>query len=39
MAWLLLESFLAAAILIGIVWWTIHPAKKRDAERDRKPPQ
>src|SRR2546423_7799303 len=24
--WLLVESFLAGAILIGIVWWTMRPA-------------
>ena len=35
MGWLLLESLLAGAILVGIVWWTMRPARKRD----REPPQ
>ena len=35
MGWLLFESLLAGAILFGIVWWTMRPARKRD----REPPQ
>jgi hypothetical protein len=32
MTWLLLESLLAGAILVGIVWWTMRPARKRDRD-------
>ena len=30
MGWLLFESFVAGAILVGIVWWTMRPARKRE---------
>jgi len=29
MGWLLFESLLAGAVLVGIVWWTMRPAQKR----------
>jgi hypothetical protein len=29
MEWFILESLLALAIALGIVWWTIRPAKRR----------
>jgi len=32
MAWLVFESFLAGAILVAIIWWTMRPAHKRDRE-------
>jgi cbb3-type cytochrome oxidase subunit 3 len=32
MVWLVLESMLAGAILVGIVWWTMRPARRRDRE-------
>jgi hypothetical protein len=32
MGWLLFESFVAGAILVGIVWWTMRPARKRDRD-------
>jgi hypothetical protein len=32
MAWLVLESLLAGAILVGIVWWTMRPARRRDRD-------
>jgi len=32
MAWLLLESLLAGAVLAGIVWWTMRGARKRDRD-------
>jgi len=34
MGWLLFESFVAGAILVGIVWWTMRPARKRDRDGD-----
>jgi hypothetical protein len=34
MGWLVFESLLAGAILVGIVWWTMRPARKRDRESD-----
>jgi hypothetical protein len=39
MGWLIFESFLAFAILVAIVWWTMRPVKKREDEAARKPPQ
>jgi hypothetical protein len=36
MDWLLFESFLAGAILVGIVWWTMRPARKRDRDAGEK---
>jgi hypothetical protein len=35
MAWLIFESLLAGAILVGIVWWTMRPARKRDRGGNR----
>jgi hypothetical protein len=32
MGWLLLESLLAGAVLVGIVWWTMRGARKRDRD-------
>jgi cbb3-type cytochrome oxidase subunit 3 len=32
---LVLESVLAGAILVGIVWWTMRPARKRDRDDER----
>jgi hypothetical protein len=32
MAWLVFESLLAGAILVGIVWWTMRPARRRDRD-------
>jgi hypothetical protein len=37
MGWLLFESFVAGAILVAIVWWTMRPAHRRD--RDSKDPE
>jgi nitrogen fixation-related uncharacterized protein len=36
MGWLILvlESVLAGAILVAIVWWTMRGARKRDRDRD-----
>jgi len=31
MEWLFLEVFIALAIGVAIVWWTMAPAKKRGA--------
>jgi hypothetical protein len=33
MVWLVLESILAGAILIAIVWWTMSPARRRDRDQ------
>lgn len=32
MAWVFLEIFVALAIAVGIVWWTMPGKKKRDEE-------
>jgi hypothetical protein len=39
MAWIYLESLVALVALVGIVWWTMKPARKRDASEtdDREP--
>lgn len=37
MEWFYLESFVALAIAVGIVWWTVAPLRKRrKRERERK---
>jgi hypothetical protein len=36
MEWIYLESLLALAILIGIVWWTMAARHKPDDGRKRK---
>jgi hypothetical protein len=35
MVWLLLESLVAGAILVAIVWWTMRPARRRDRDGDQ----
>ncbi len=34
MEWVFLEVFIALAIAIAIVWWTMTPTKKRDVNQD-----
>ncbi len=34
MEWIFLEVLIALAIGVAIVWWTMAPNKKRDANRD-----
>jgi hypothetical protein len=35
MGWIFLEALVALALAVGIVWWTMKPAKRRVPEEDK----
>ena len=36
MGWIILEALVALLLGLGIVWWTMSPARKREREEERR---